>query len=104
MASLTTHERSPQNAPRLVYRIDCQNPGCRCKFDLSITPLNASLLSGTLTCPRCHRRGGILKPCGRLGARLFAAKLVFRTANIADPRQSDEDDVLAEMMMNARLN
>jgi hypothetical protein len=97
MASLTRHEAESGNTPRFVYRINCQNPGCGCRFDLKITPQNAGLLSGTLACPRCKRHGGMLKPRGRLGDKLFAANLVFKTANIADVHNRDEDDVLSEM-------
>ena len=44
--------------PGITYRTVCQNPGCGAIFDLRIAPENASLLSGTMACPRCHRRGG----------------------------------------------
>ena len=64
--------------PGIVYRTICQNPGCGTTFDLRITPENASLLSGTMACPRCRRHGGMLKPQGRLGNKLFAAKLLYR--------------------------
>ena len=74
----------------IVYRTTCQNPGCNHSFDLRITPENASVLSGTLACPRCRRHGGMLKPQGRIGAKLFAAKLVYRLTGIA-PRPDDED-------------
>jgi hypothetical protein len=74
----------------VVYRTTCQNPGCNHTFDLRVTPANAGLLSGTIACPRCRRHGGMLKPQGRLGNKLFSAKLVFRLTGIA-PR-IDEDD------------
>jgi hypothetical protein len=75
----------------VVYRTTCQNPGCSHKFDLRVTPANASLLSGTMACPRCRRQGGMLKPQGRLGNKLFSAKLVFRLTGVA-PR-IDEDEL-----------
>ena len=78
----------------IVYRTVCQNPGCGHSFDLRITPANASLLSGTIACPRCHRHGGMLKPQGRLANKLFSAKLIYRLTGIA-PRP-DEDDVYSE--------
>jgi hypothetical protein len=78
----------------IVYRTACQNPGCSHVFDLQITPENASLLSGTVACPRCRRHGGMLKPQGRLGVRLFSAKLVYRMTGIG-PRP-DEDDAYTE--------
>ncbi len=40
-------------------------------FDLQITPQTASLLSGPIACPRCHRHGGMLKSQGRIGDKLF---------------------------------
>ncbi len=88
----TARKVKPQGG--IVYRTVCQNPGCGHSFDLRITPENASLLSGTLPCPRCHRHGGMLKSQGRLGDKLFAAKLVYRLTGIG-PRH-DEDDVYAE--------
>jgi hypothetical protein len=78
----------------IVYRTSCQNPGCGHSFDLQVTPANASVLSGTLACPRCHRHGGMLKPQGRIAAKLFAAKLVYRLTGVA-PRP-DDDDAYAE--------
>ncbi len=75
----------------VVYRTACQNPGCGHTFDLRVTPANASLLSGTMACPRCRRHGGMLKPKGRLGNKLFSAKLVFRLTGIG-PR-IDEDEL-----------
>lgn len=79
------------DAPGVVYRTVCQNPGCGATFDLRITPENASMLSGTIACPRCRRHGGMLKPQGRLGNKLFAAKLLFRMANIAYNRADEEE-------------
>ncbi|MGH7916226.1 MAG: hypothetical protein ACREQE_02060 [Candidatus Binataceae bacterium] len=44
-----------------------------------------------MACPQCRRHGGMLKREGRLGDRLFSAKLVFRLTGVA-PR-ADEDEV-----------
>jgi hypothetical protein len=87
-----THD-PPKNKSEggVVYRTVCQNPGCGHTFDLKVTPANASLLSGTMACPRCRRHGGMLKPQGRLGNKLFSAKLVFRLTGAA-PR-IDEDEL-----------
>jgi hypothetical protein len=74
----------------VVYRTICQNPGCAHTFDLRVTPANASVLSGTMACPRCRRHGGMLKPLGRLGNKLFSAKLVFRLTGVA-PRLDDDE-------------
>ncbi len=91
MQTATTKEARSSEKPGVVYRTVCQNPGCGATFDLRITPENAGLLSGTIACPRCRRHGGMLKPQGRLGNKLFAAKLVFRVANVAYSRADDED-------------
>ncbi len=88
-------ETKTSERPGVVYRTVCQNPGCGATFDLRITPENASLLSGTIACPRCKRHGGMLKPQGRLGNKLFAAKLLFRVANVAYSR-ADEEEAAAE--------
>lgn len=80
----------------VVYRTVCENPGCGFRFDLRITPQNAGLLSGTIACPRCSRHGGTLKPEGRLGNKLFAAKLVFRTMGAGAHSRPDEEEALAE--------
>lgn len=82
--------------PGVVYRTVCQNPGCGATFDLRITPENASLLSGTLACPRCRRHGGMLKPQGRLGNKLFGAKLVFRATGVAYSRADEEEPLFDE--------
>lgn len=89
-ATLTANSRNSKSLPGVVYRTECQNPGCGHKFDLRITPANASLLSGTLPCPRCNRHGGMLKPQGRLGDKLFSAKLIYRLTGIG-PRPDEED-------------
>lgn len=75
----------------IVYRTVCQNPGCGFKFDLRITPENASLLSGPMTCPRCKRHGGQLKSEGRISEKLFAAKLLFRPTGVGPTRSDDEE-------------
>lgn len=89
------HEPRNTNAKGVVYRTTCQNRGCGCTFDLRITPETVGLLSGPLACPRCRRHGGMLKPQGRLGDKLFGAKLVFRLTGVTEARPSgDEDDLL----------
>jgi hypothetical protein len=80
----------------VVYRTSCQNPGCGHTFELRVTPENASLLSGTMPCPRCRRHGGMLKPQGRLGNKLFSAKLVFRLTGVG-PRLDEDDLAEAEL-------
>lgn len=86
-----THEtHKNKSGGGVVYRTTCQNPGCSHTFDLRVTPANASLLSGTMACPRCRRQGGMLKPQGRLGNKLFSAKLVFRLTGVA-PRIDDDE-------------
>jgi hypothetical protein len=82
--------RGTQSESGIVYRTACQNPGCGHTFDLRVTPENAGVLSGTLACPRCRRHGGMLKPQGRIAAKLFSAKLIFRLTGIA-PRPDDTD-------------
>ncbi len=81
--------------PGIVYRTVCQNPGCGYKFDLRITPENASLLSGSMSCPHCKRHGGQLKSQGRIGDKLFAAKLLFRPTGVG-PTRSDDDEIGSE--------
>lgn len=80
----------------VVYRTTCQNPGCGHSFDLRITAANASLLSRTMPCPRCNRRGGMLKTQGRIGNKLFAAKLIFRLTGVAP--LPDEEERLAKVV------
>lgn len=74
----------------ISYRTVCLNPGCGFKFDLRITPENASLLCGSITCPHCKRHGGQLKSLGRISEKVFAAKLVFPTTRLAVTRVDDE--------------
>ncbi len=93
MAS-NTETRAKKSQGGVIYRTVCQNPGCAHSFDLHITPQTASMLSGTISCPRCRRHGGMLKPQGRIGEKLFAAKLVYRLTGVG-PRP-DEDDLYAE--------
>lgn len=76
----------------VVYRTICQNPGCGFKFDLRITPENAGLLSRSIDCPHCNRHGGFLKSQGRIGDKLFAAKLLFRVTGVG-PSKSDDDEL-----------
>ncbi|HXN13016.1 MAG TPA: hypothetical protein VN865_07930 [Candidatus Acidoferrales bacterium] len=93
--ALSRHETKSSSIPGIVYRTICQNPGCGFKFDLRITPQNASLLGGTMPCPHCKRHGGQLKSQGRISEKLFAAKLLFRPTGIG-PTRSDEDEMGAD--------
>jgi hypothetical protein len=79
----------------IIYRTICQNPGCGFKFDLKITPQNASLLSGSMACPHCKRHGGQLKSQGRISEKLFAAKLLFRATGVG-PTRGDDDEMGAD--------
>ena len=79
------------NTKGVVYRTVCHNPGCGFTFDLRITPETASLLSGPIACPRCRRHGGSLKPQGRIGDKIFGAKLMFRTTGVTTSSSEDED-------------
>jgi hypothetical protein len=83
----------------IIYRTVCQNPGCGHAFDLRITPKNAGLLGGTMPCPRCHRRGGMIKPIGKIRDKTFAAKLVFRAmgVNYNGGAGADEGDLVSEI-------
>jgi hypothetical protein len=90
-ASVTQETNKNKSEGGIVYRTTCQNPGCSHTFDLRVTPANASLLSGTMACPRCRRHGGMLKPQGRVGNKLISAKLIFRLMGVA-PR-IDEDEL-----------
>jgi hypothetical protein len=92
-----THETQNNKAEGVVYRTACQNPGCGHTFDLRVTPANASLLSGMMACPRCRRHGGMLKPQGRLGNKLFSAKLVFRLTGVAPRIDEDEPTDATEL-------
>ena len=83
----------------IVYRTVCQNRGCGFKFDLSITPENASLLGGSMACPHCRRHGGQLKSQGRIGEKLFAAKLFFPATGIK-PTRTDDDETAADSATN----
>lgn len=95
--SVTHETRKHKSEGGVVYRTTCQNPGCSHTFDLRVTPANASLLSGTMACPRCRRHGGMLKPQGRLGNKLFSAKLVFRLTGVAPRIDEDELSEAAEL-------
>lgn len=79
---VSRHESGIAHSHGIVYRTACRNPGCGFEFDLRITPENASLLSDSLACPHCKRRGGQLKSQGRINENLFAAKLLFRTTAV----------------------
>jgi hypothetical protein len=93
-ATATRETNKSRNEGGVVYRTVCQNPGCGHSFDLRITATNASILSASMPCPRCHRRGGMLKSLGRLGNKVIAAKLVFRLTGVAPA--PDDDDQLAK--------
>jgi hypothetical protein len=81
----------------VVYRVACQNPGCGHIFDLLITSKQAGMLAGTIACPHCTRHGGILKPSGRLGNKLFSAKLVFKLTGLGPTLPGEEGDLLADI-------
>ena len=92
MQSATIRNETTSGTARgIVYRTTCQNPGCGATFDLRITSANASLLSGSMPCPKCRRHGGFLKSQGRIGDKLFAAKLMFRATGIGPSAREDED-------------
>ena len=93
--AVSKHESKATGNPGIVYRTICQNPGCGFKFDLRITPQNASLLSGSMPCPHCKRHGGQLKSQGRISEKVFAAKLLFRPTGIGSTR-GDDDEVGAD--------
>ena len=89
MQTAMNTETKTVERPGVVYQTICQNPGCGATFDLRITPQNASLMA----CPRCRRDGGMLKPQGRLGNKLLAAKLLYRATGVASTL-ADEDEPL----------
>jgi hypothetical protein len=61
----------------IIYRITCQNAGCNSSFELVITRENIGLLGQTLACPKCTRRGGVLKRDTPLSKGSVRAKLTF---------------------------
>jgi hypothetical protein len=89
--STAKQESSAGTGRGIVYRTTCQNPGCGVTFDLRITAENAGLLSASMPCPRCRRHGGFIKPQGRIGDKLFAAKLMFRMTGVGPSVREDED-------------
>ena len=93
--AVSRHVSGTTHRHEIVYRTVCRNPGCGFEFDLRITPENASLLSGPITCPHCKRHGGQLKSQGRISERLCAAKLLFRPTG-AGPTRSDDDETEAD--------
>lgn len=95
MQTATKQESGAASGRGIVYRTTCQNPGCGLTFDLRITAENAGLLSGTMACPQCRRHGGFLKPQGRIGEKLFAAKLMFRLTGVG-PSIREEEDVFGD--------
>ena len=94
-ASVSRNESRTTGNQGIVYRTVCQNPGCGFKFDLGITPENASLLAGSMACPHCKRHGGQLKSLGRISEKLFAAKLLFPAIG-GGPTRSDDDEIGAD--------
>jgi hypothetical protein len=95
MQTAVKQETNAGTGRGIVYRTTCQNPGCGVTFDLRITAENAGLLSGSMACPRCRRHGGFLKSQGRIGEKLFAAKLLFRLTGVA-PSARDDDDLFGD--------
>lgn len=93
MQTTTTTKQDTRSAAGkgVVYRTTCHNPGCGFSFDLRITPETVGLLSGPIACPRCRRHGGTLKPQGRIGDKLFGAKLIFRSTGVASVASDDDD-------------
>ena len=89
--AVSRHETRTTGNQGIVYLTVCQNPGCGSKFDLRITLKNASLLGASMECPHCKRHGGQLKSQGRIGEKLFAAKLLFRATGVG-PTRSDDDE------------
>ena len=89
--AVSKHETRTTGNQGIVYRTVCQNPGCGFKFDLRITPQNASLLSGSMACPHCKRHGGQLRSQGRISEKLFAAKLLFRATGVGSTRSDDDE-------------
>lgn len=100
--SMPTSARS-SNFAGIVYHTVCQNPGCSHTFDLTITAKDAGLLGGTMTCPRCKRHGGMLKSAGRIGDKLFAAKLVFKSIGTGPGAgaSSEDGDLVSELFGQA---
>ena len=88
--STGTDLKTSRNAPGVVFSASCQNPGCGNEFDLKITPANAECLSRFIACPYCLRKGGFLKPQGRIGNRRFAAKLYFRPTGVVSASTGGE--------------
>jgi len=62
--AVSRHESRTTGNYGIVYRTICRNPGCGFKFDLRVTPENASLLSRSMACPHCKRHGGNSNPRG----------------------------------------
>jgi hypothetical protein len=57
----------------------------------------AGMLAGTAACPRCGRHGGMLKPRGRLGYKVFSAKLIFEPTGIGPTLPDEERDLLTDI-------
>jgi hypothetical protein len=69
--------RSNEGCGPLVYWVDCRNPGCGSRFQFVVTGANVWLLRRPITCPRCRRPGGALKPVKRLDKLMLSATLTF---------------------------
>ena len=91
MQTATATKQETRTSKGVVYRTTCHNPGCGFTFDLRITPETVSMLSGPIACPRCRRHGGSLKPQGRIGDKLFGAKLMFKVIGTASVATDDDD-------------
>ncbi|HLH76565.1 MAG TPA: hypothetical protein VKV28_07145 [Candidatus Binataceae bacterium] len=100
MQGSSAHHETPgerTDAPGIVYRVSCENPGCNHIFDLRITAKDAGLLGGTLACPHCRRHGGILKPTGRLERKIFTARLTFKLTGSSSGAPGEEGDLLTDI-------
>ena len=93
--AVSRHESGTTDSQGIIYRTVCRNPGCGFKFDLRITRENASLLGGSIACPHCKRHGGQLKSEGRIGDKLFAAKLSFRPTGLG-PTHGNDGEIEAD--------
>ena len=91
LMGISRHESRTIDNAAIVYRTVCTNRGCEFKFDLRITPENVNVLAGLIACPHCKRHGGQLKSQGRIGEKIFSAKLFFGPTGIA---RTDNDDEL----------
>jgi hypothetical protein len=92
-ADISCAAQRPWNRlPRCVPK-----PGCGNTFDLRITAKEAGMLAGAIACPRCRRHGGMLKPAGRLGDKVFSAKLAFKLTGVGPTLPDEEGDLLSDI-------